>query len=212
MALIKTLKDFLTKNTIYPTTKTRAVYDDTVGRLDTYLHNTLGAEPIDNVEEETAELRDADTLGGRYTAEDLDAMPKSSAVEDYANVEPPMNDADALGGKKASEYVTREEIDVKNITSGVKNLTDESTGIEYTLKISGNIAFFSCKVQNFRKANSGWENIIQLPSELIPTNGFAPFGMCSDGQIIRVSGRGIQMYGTHNTKEDVSFTANWVIK
>ena len=110
MALIKTLKDFLTKTVIYPTTKTNAVYDDTVGRLDTYLHNTLGAEPIDDVEEETAELRDADTLGGRYTAEDLDAMPKSSAVEDYANVEPPMVDADALGGKKASEYATKSNL------------------------------------------------------------------------------------------------------
>ena len=110
MALIKTLKDFLTKTVIYPTTKTNAVYDDTVGRLDTYLAKTLGAEPIDDVEEETAELRDADTLGGRYTAEDLDAMPKSSAIEDYANVEPPIVDADYLGGKKASEYATKENL------------------------------------------------------------------------------------------------------
>ena len=105
-----------------------------------------------------------------------------------------------------------QSLDVKNITSGVKNLTDESTGIDYILKISGNIAFFSCTVHNFRKANSGWANRIQLPSELIPTTGQAPFGMCSDGQMIRVRDRGIQMYGTHTTKEDVSFTVNWVIK
>ena len=99
MAIIKTLKDFLTKATLYPITKTQAVYDDTVGRLDSYLQNTLGAEPIDDVNEESTDLIDADTLGGRYTAEDLDAMPKSTAIEDYANVEPPVNDADRLGGK-----------------------------------------------------------------------------------------------------------------
>ena len=105
-------------------------------------------------------------------------------------------------------------LDVKNITTGVKNLTDESTGIDYILKTSGNIAFFSCTVKNFRKANSGWANIIQLPSELIPesTNPQKPLGMCSDGQMIRVNGKGIQMYGTHNTKEDVAFTVNWIIK
>ena len=108
--------------------------------------------------------------------------------------------------------ILNSNLDVKNITTGVKNLTDESTGIDYILKISGKTAFFSGTVKNFRKANSGWANIIQLPSELLPTTGFAPFGMCSDGQMIRVNGRGIQMYGTHTTKEDVSFTANWVIK
>lgn len=108
--------------------------------------------------------------------------------------------------------ILNSNLDVKNITTGVKNLTDESTGIDYTLKTIGNIAFFSCTVKNFRKANSGWANIIQLPSELIPTTGYAPFGMCSDGQIIRVKDIGIQMYGIHNTKEEVSFTVNWVIK
>ena len=82
------------------------------------------------------------------------------------------------------------------------------------MKISGNIAFFSCTVHNFRKANSGWANIIQLPSELIPesTNPQKPLGMCSDGQMIRVNGNGIQMYGTHTNKEDVAFTVNWIIK
>ena len=122
---------------------------------------------------------------------------------------------DATIGKKHEDSIAalNQSLDVKNITSGVKNLTDESTGIDYILKISGNIAFFSCTVHNFRKANSGWANIIQLPSELIPsTIKQAPLGMCSDGQIIRVSGVGIQMYGTHTNKEDVAFTVNWFIK
>ena len=127
MALIKTLKDFLTKTSIYPTTHSSAVYDDTVGRLDSYLPNTIGAEPIDDVEGEEAEIRDADTLGGRYNAEDLDAMPKSSAVEDYANIEPPVIDADYLGGKKASEYATKSSVDKNTADIGVinTNLEDE---------------------------------------------------------------------------------------
>lgn len=108
MAIIKTLKDFLTKATLYPITKTQAVYDDTVGRLDSYLRNTLGAEPIDDVNEESTDLIDADTLGGRYTAEDLDAMPKSTAIEDYANIEPPMVDADRLGGKYTANGIEQE--------------------------------------------------------------------------------------------------------
>lgn len=110
MALIKTLKDFLSRTPIYPTTKTNAVYDDEVGRLDTFLHNTLGAEEVDDIEGEEVELRDADTLGGRYTAEDLDMMPKSEIVEDYAQVEPPIVDADYLGGKKASDYALDKEV------------------------------------------------------------------------------------------------------
>lgn len=75
------------------------------------------------------------------------------------------------------------------------------------------MASFNCTVKNFRKTASGWANIIQLPSELIPPYiEQAPLGTSSDGQIIRVAGAGIQMYGTHNTKEDVAFTANWFIK
>lgn len=136
MAFIKTLKEFLTKNVIYPTTKTNAVYDDTVGRLDTFLHNTLGAEPIDDVEEELPELRDADTLGGRYTAEDLDAMPKSTAIEDYANVEPPVNDADSLGGKYTAKNIEQE---FANLNSSLSNLNNwkkcEATEIPTNAKL-----------------------------------------------------------------------------
>ena len=69
MALIKTLKDFLTKTSIYPTTHSSAVYDDTVGRLDSYLPNTIGAEPIDDVEEEGA--KDTITVS---TAQDAHTM------------------------------------------------------------------------------------------------------------------------------------------
>lgn len=118
MAIIKTLKDFLTKATLYPITKTQAVYDDTVGRLDSYLQNTLGAEPIDDTNEESTDLIDADTLGGRYTAEDLDAMPKSTAIEDYANIEPPITDADRLGGKYTAKDIDTIKQDIIDIYVG----------------------------------------------------------------------------------------------
>ena len=92
MALIKILKDFLTKTPIYPQTKTSAVYDDTVGRLDTFLHNTLGAEALDDVEVEDVDLRDADTLGGKYKAEDIDTI-----KQDIANTNATIGETDISG-------------------------------------------------------------------------------------------------------------------
>lgn len=190
MALIKTLKDFLTKTVIYPTTKTNAVYDDKVGRLDTYLHNTLGAEPIDDVEEETAELRDADILGGRYTAEDLDAMPKSSAIEDYANVEPPMVDADALGGKKASEYALKTDILPKYegnfpSTEVVAVVTKNGTG-KYTIQKDGWVQF------NMRCGGSGTNvvcrinNIVVTGLHHVSCDTYSSF-YCRKGDVLSIS-------------------------
>ena len=73
-AIIKTLKKLLTGDIIYPITKSNAVYDDTVGRLDTYLHNTVGMEEVsdDTVDEDIP--IDADLLGGKYKATDIDAI------------------------------------------------------------------------------------------------------------------------------------------
>lgn len=154
MAIIKTLKDFLTKATLYPITKTQAVYDDTVGRLDSYLQNTLGAEPIDDVNEESTDLIDADTLGGRYTAEDLDAMPKSTAIEDYANIEPPIIDADRLGGKYTA----------KDIDKIKQNIIDIYVGDDGKLhKVQGgadSVLPFNSGFENYYPIKDGTDSVI----------------------------------------------------
>lgn len=65
--LIKQLKQFITGTPVFPVTKTNAVYDDTVGRLDTFMQDVLvGADVLEGETEDTP--RDADTLGG-YTPE-----------------------------------------------------------------------------------------------------------------------------------------------
>ena len=88
--------------------------------------------PIDNmvyIEDvnpsvDDTELNDADTLGGRYTAEDLDAMPKSTAIEDYANVEAPLNDADILGGKYTAENIDELYNNFKVIYENINNILE----------------------------------------------------------------------------------------
>lgn len=47
----------------------------------------------------------ADTLGNKYSAADLDSMPKSSEVEDYTEIEPPIMDADILGSKYTADDI-----------------------------------------------------------------------------------------------------------
>ena len=65
MGLIKQLKQFITGVQIFPVTKTNAVYDDSVGRLDIFMHDLLTASDV--LDGETDDIpRDADTLGG-YT-------------------------------------------------------------------------------------------------------------------------------------------------
>ena len=69
MAVIKQLKNFFTGMIIYPKTLTKAVYDENGERLDKILRDTMLA-----VEDETyngVEPRDADTLGGKYTSNDI---------------------------------------------------------------------------------------------------------------------------------------------
>lgn len=78
MGIIKQLKQFITGTNIFPITKTNAVYDDTVGRLDTFMQNILvGADTLEGETEDTP--RDADRLGGQlpeYFAKqsDLDTL------------------------------------------------------------------------------------------------------------------------------------------
>lgn len=69
---------------------------------------SFGVVAEDELSTEAADLRDADTLGGKYTAEDLDGMPKSENIEDYAQVEPPMVDADYFDGHSADYYAVKE--------------------------------------------------------------------------------------------------------
>lgn len=120
MAFIKVLKEFITRKDIFPITKTNAVYDDRLGRLDSYLNLTISSEEVDDIESEDVELIDADTLGGRYTVEDLDSMPKGEVVEDYAEVIPPPDiDADLLGGKYTANDITR---NFNNINTNFNNI------------------------------------------------------------------------------------------
>lgn len=78
MGFIKQLKQLFTGNQLFPVTKTNAVYDDNVGRLDTYMKGLLAeADVLENESGDTP--RDADTLGGRLpeyyaTQEDLRAL------------------------------------------------------------------------------------------------------------------------------------------
>lgn len=96
MALIKTLKSLFNNEKIYPTTKTSAVYDDVVGRLDTFFHDNLyvGADVL---ESETEDLpRDADTLGGLRPSEFVKA---SDVVKSISITE----NGKLMDGKTASE-------------------------------------------------------------------------------------------------------------
>ena len=74
MGLIKQLKQFITGTQIFPITKTNAVYDDNLGRLDTFMQKFMMEEDV--LEGETDDLpRDADTLCGhelKYFAKQSD--------------------------------------------------------------------------------------------------------------------------------------------
>ena len=72
MAIIRQLKNFFTKQVIYPKTLTKAVYDENGERLDKILRDTMLA--TDNEEYNGVEPRDADTLGGRIKASDIDKL------------------------------------------------------------------------------------------------------------------------------------------
>lgn len=72
MAIIRQLKNFFTKQVIYPKTLTKAVYDENGERLDKILRDTMLA--TDNEEYSGVEPRDADTLGGKYTKEDVEKI------------------------------------------------------------------------------------------------------------------------------------------
>ena len=75
MAIIRQLKNFFTKQTIYPVTLTKAVYDENGERLDKIMRDTFIS--TDSEDYDGVEPRDADTLGGKYTAEDIDKMKNS---------------------------------------------------------------------------------------------------------------------------------------
>ena len=83
MGVIKQLKQFITGTNIFPITKTNAVYDDTVGRLDTFMQNILvGADTLEGETEDTP--RDADRLGGQlpeYFAKQSDLNELNSNLE-----------------------------------------------------------------------------------------------------------------------------------
>lgn len=70
MAIIRQLKNFFTKQVIYPKTLTKAVYDENGERLDKILRDTMLA--TDNEEYNGVVPRDADTLGGKYTKVDVE--------------------------------------------------------------------------------------------------------------------------------------------
>lgn len=72
MAIIRQLKNFFTKQVIYPKTLTKAVYDEGGERLDKILRDTMLA--TDSVEYSGVEPRDADTLGGKYKASDIEKI------------------------------------------------------------------------------------------------------------------------------------------
>lgn len=72
MAVIRQLKNFFTKQVIYPKTLTKAVYDENGERLDKILRDTMLA--TDNEEYSGVEPRDADTLGGKYKSTDIDTL------------------------------------------------------------------------------------------------------------------------------------------
>lgn len=65
MGVIIQLKKLFTGVQIFPKTKSMAVYDDDLGRLDTVIRNDLAqmSDPLEEFEDET-EVRDADTVGG----------------------------------------------------------------------------------------------------------------------------------------------------
>ena len=84
MAIIKTIKSKILKKTIYPVTKTKAIYDDNGTRLDIIMNNVIELDEIEDDEDSSDVKRDADTLGGLYTAEDITAMKKE--IENLKNI------------------------------------------------------------------------------------------------------------------------------
>ena len=87
MGLIKQLTQFITGVKIYPITKSNAVYDDTLGRLDTALMKFVVEEEEFEVDNDTG-LRDADTLEGHtseYFAKKTDVEKFDSKINNVNN-------------------------------------------------------------------------------------------------------------------------------
>lgn len=74
MGIIKSIKSKLSKKTIYPVTRTKAIYDDNGIRLDNIIDNVVELDDIENDTETPDAPRDADTLGGLYSADDISEM------------------------------------------------------------------------------------------------------------------------------------------
>lgn len=109
MALIQTIKSALGFK-VYPITKTNAVYDKRFGRLDKRLPDMVIVDDSMIDPEEEPDITDADTLGGRYTADDIESMFVASGS------------GRALDGKEVGESVVTFETakSVTEITSGNK--------------------------------------------------------------------------------------------
>lgn len=80
MAIIKQLKQFLTGLNIYPITKSNAVYDDTVGRLDTFMEKSITeSEVLENENVLTGLVRN---LKNPFTGNFIFPVTKTTAIYD----------------------------------------------------------------------------------------------------------------------------------
>lgn len=151
MGVIKQLKQFITGTNIFPITKTNAVYDDTVGRLDKFMQDILvGA---DMLETETEDIpRDADTLGGH--------MPEYFATKE---------DLDDLS--ISANEITK--INIINVTSShAKLLESNSKAI-----VKDGICYLQIVAQGLG-TYSGWSQIGQIP--VVPLDGKESYAPCVD--------------------------------
>ena len=78
MGVIKQLKQFITGTSIFPVTKSNAVYDDTVGRLDQFMHKTVHI----NTDVEMSTSGNAYNVMNPVTGEQFMPVTNTSAVYD----------------------------------------------------------------------------------------------------------------------------------
>lgn len=133
MGVIKQLKQFITGTNIFPITKTNAVYDNTFGRLDKFLRNTLVESDV--LEGETEDTpRDADRLGGH--------LPEYFATKE---------DLEGLGTNEITK------IAITKVTSSYAELLSNSKAI-----VKDGVCYLQIIVQGL-ETYSGWSQIGQIP-------------------------------------------------
>lgn len=166
MGVIRQLKNFFTGKIIYPKTLTKAVYDENGERLDKILRDTMLA--VDNEEYNGVEPRDADTLGGKYTAKNISAIEDKltdlnsslTKVKTYVGSDGKLHFVDAKGADSVLPFSGSNKYIDSNIqvTGGENNTTTN----DYSVVVPSNVKTCTIFSNVFAWAPSGYPATIQI--------------------------------------------------